>query len=207
MKEKMAIGGSIISAFTASLCCIGPLLFLALGIGGFTASRFFETWRPYLLGLTFSLLGVAFYRTYRKPEDACDEGKACSTGTPRIGKWNKIVLWVATVFVVAFAAFPYYAGSLSACLSRSQGNQAIASGTKGEASLKLPTVVIKVNEMTCGGCAGVVKASLEKVSGVKSAVVSFEKAEARVEYNPSEVTIEKLVEAIDQAGYKASLPK
>lgn len=207
MKEKLAIGGSIISAITASLCCIGPLVFVALGMGGFAASALFERLRPYFLGLTLGLLGLAFYVSYRKPKAACADGAVCATGSSKAARWNKIMLWSLTFLVIVFAAFPYYAGVLSSALARSPGHKTIASASKAEAPRKLSTVVIQVQGMTCGACAGIVKASLEKVSGVQSAAVSFEKAEAQVEYNSSQVAMEKLVEAINQTGYQASLPK
>ncbi len=61
-EERLAVGGAIITAFVASLCCIGPLLFVVLGLGAFGAAATFETARPYLLGLAVLLLAFGFYR-------------------------------------------------------------------------------------------------------------------------------------------------
>src|SRR2546422_2101164 len=103
-KQKAVIGASFMSAVAPSLCCIGPLVAVPLGASGFAASAVFEKWRPVFLGVTFVLLGLAWYLTYRKPKAACEEGSACATKP--VAKWNKVVLWVATLFVFAAAAFP-----------------------------------------------------------------------------------------------------
>src|SRR5438309_8020845 len=109
---KATLGGSILAAITASLCCIGPLVAVALGASGFAASAVFEKWRPVFLGVTFGLLALAWYLTYRKPKANCEEGSACATKS--VFKWNKVILWVATGFVLIAAAFP----SLSSAILR-----------------------------------------------------------------------------------------
>src|SRR6266849_529280 len=102
--QKATLGGSILAAITASLCCIGPLMAVALGAGGFAASALFEKWRPVFLGVTFALLELAWYLTYRKPKTMCAEGSVCASKP--VSKWNKVVLWFATAFVLVVAAFP-----------------------------------------------------------------------------------------------------
>src|SRR5437773_5756289 len=96
--QKATLGGSLLAAITASLCCIGPLVAVALGASGFAASAVFETWRPVFLGVTFALLALAWYLTYRKPRAACGEGSACTTQP--VSQWNKVILWFATAFVL-----------------------------------------------------------------------------------------------------------
>lgn len=66
-------------------------------------------------------------------------------------------------------------------------------------------VVIAVEGMHCGGCASGVKAMLKRTEGVISADVSYERKEAVVEYDPDRTTPEKIVEAINNMGYKASV--
>ena len=46
---------------------------------------------------------------------------------------------------------------------------------------------------------------MERLPGVKRAVVSREKEEARVEYDNGKITAEKLVAAIDRLGFQASV--
>src|SRR5229473_3100431 len=90
--QKATLGGSVLAAITASLCCIGPLVAVLLGASGFAASAVFEKWRPVFLVVTFALLALAWYLTYRKPKAACADGLACATKL--VSKWNKVVLWL-----------------------------------------------------------------------------------------------------------------
>ena len=65
-KISWILGGGLLAAFTAGLCCIGPPIFLALGLGSFTAAAFFEALRPVFLILTAVFLGWALYSVLRR---------------------------------------------------------------------------------------------------------------------------------------------
>jgi mercuric ion transport protein len=105
-----ASASSILSAFIASACCVGPLIFALLGIGGAGLLVKFEPYRPYFVAATFALLGTGFYLTYRKPKTApAAGGPECACPAPRANRAGKIMLWIATVLVVAFLSFPYLA--------------------------------------------------------------------------------------------------
>ncbi|HEX4644049.1 MAG TPA: mercuric transporter MerT family protein [Verrucomicrobiae bacterium] len=109
LKARWAIGGSVVTAITASACCIGPIAAAALGVGGFAASAVFEKWRPLFLLLTFGLLGAAWYAIYKKPR-ACRDSASCPASPA--SKWNRVSLWLATGFVLATAAFPAFSRAL-----------------------------------------------------------------------------------------------
>ena len=64
-------------------------------------------------------------------------------------------------------------------------------------------IKLKVQGMTCGHCQMTVKKALENVKGVKSAVVDLENNSALVNYKSDKVTVENLVLAVVDAGYKA----
>lgn len=72
-------------------------------------------------------------------------------------------------------------------------------------NVTLATASIRVEGMTCGGCAASVHQALAKREGVKSVEVSLEKKQAIVKYDPTKVTPEQLAEAINQTGFKAKL--
>jgi copper chaperone len=57
--------------------------------------------------------------------------------------------------------------------------------------------------MTCQGCVRSVTKALQGVDGVASVEVSLEQAEAKVSYNPREVSVERLKAAVDDAGYES----
>ncbi len=111
MKDKAFVGASLLAAVAASLCCVLPIVFALGGFAIVGASAFFESLRPYFLTATFVLLCVAFYLAYRKPKQVCEPGSACAR--PRVTRFGRIGLWIATVFVIASAAFPYYSGPVA----------------------------------------------------------------------------------------------
>ncbi|HTS55590.1 MAG TPA: heavy-metal-associated domain-containing protein [Burkholderiales bacterium] len=70
----------------------------------------------------------------------------------------------------------------------------------------MKTVTLKVNGMTCHGCARGVTRALQRVPGVVSAQVSLDNAQATVAFDPAQVTPAQLKAAVDEAGYTAILP-
>ena len=71
MKNKLAIT-SLLTAITASLCCITPVLAIIAGSSGIASTfSWIEPFRPYLIGLTILILGFAWYQKL-KPENEID---------------------------------------------------------------------------------------------------------------------------------------
>jgi Cu+-exporting ATPase len=58
-----------------------------------------------------------------------------------------------------------------------------------------------ITDMTCANCAETNESALESVPGVIDAEVNYATDEASVEYNPGDVSLESLYEAIEDAGY------
>lgn len=67
----------------------------------------------------------------------------------------------------------------------------------------METAVMKVGGMSCGGCASSVTNVLKAVPGVASAVVSLQKGEAMVSFDPAVANLAQLRGAIENAGYEA----
>ena len=107
----LASMGAVFAAFGASLCCVGPLLFVTFGVGAGLASTF-EPLRPLFTVLTVLGLGIGFYTVYgRKPraqaaDACCAPGDACAV--PRSRTREKAILWTATVLAVALWSFNYW---------------------------------------------------------------------------------------------------
>ncbi len=93
------------AALLAAACCLGPLLFAALGIGGAGLLLALQPYRPYFIGVTVALLGAGFFMAYRRPRSAV----GCACEYPRANRVGRILLWVATAIVAALLAFPYLA--------------------------------------------------------------------------------------------------
>lgn len=196
---------SIISAFIASICCVGPLVFALLGIGGAGLQVKFEPFRPYLIVVTFALLGLGFYFTYRKPRLAAAAGTAggpeCACPAPRATRAGKVMLWIATIFAVGFQSLPYIEARLFASGSTKASEQTPAEKTASD-----QTVALTVEGMTCASCTVVVRAALKNLDGVRDAQVSMSEKRALVEYEPAKVTPQQMVDAVNELGYRASLP-
>lgn len=76
----------------------------------------------------------------------------------------------------------------------------------GKFKVKEITNKVHIEGMTCGACVRRVKNALTKL-GVKEAKVSLKDKQATVTYDPEEVTISEMIDAVSRAGFKASLPR
>lgn len=84
---------------------------------------------------------------------------------------------------------------------------ASSAADKAAQSRPLEKVSLKVEGMTCGGCALGVKKTLEKQKGVHKAEVSLEKGQATVEVEKEKAKPEDLAAAVTKAGYKTTVLK
>ena len=109
--------GGLVAAFLASVCCIGPLVFAALGVGiggtGLLAGtagflKGLPPYRPWFIGLTVLMLGVSFYLASRKPTSACVPGSICA---PReTMRASRVLLWIVTAIALVLVLAPYWLG-------------------------------------------------------------------------------------------------
>ena len=195
MKDRAFVGASLLAAVAASLCCTLPLIAALAGISLAGVSGFFASWRPYLLGLTAALLALGFYFSYRKPTPApCEPGAACEH--PATGRYGRLGLWLATVFVVLFAAFPYYSPAV--------GRLLLAGRAQAVSSTPLQHVSFTVQGMSCPVCAQGVEYKLKAITGVQKAAVSYEQKKAEIDYDPRLVKLEQLEQPFQDAGFKAT---
>lgn len=190
----LAVGGSGLSALAASACCWIPLLLIAFGVSVGGVSAWFEQYRWLFLGLTAILLGTGFYFVYfRKPH--CAPGCACALPNLKLQRFSRVMLWMATIVVVATAAFPKYVGYL------------IPEDAPAQAAVPakhVATVSLGIEGMTCEACAIHVKNALVKVPGVLDVAVSYPDSNATISFDdttPPSATA--LASAVENAGYKA----
>ena len=64
-------------------------------------------------------------------------------------------------------------------------------------------VTIKIEGMSCGGCVKNVSSVLQALPGVADAQVSLAEACATVRYDPAQVSVQALREAVENAGFDA----
>jgi len=184
--SRWILTSGVFAGLAASLCCIGPLLSLSLGLGSFAASAWFAQWRPVLLAVTFVLLGLAWWLTYRRPKIDCADG-TCARPP---GKAARISLWLGTLVALGSAIYP----SLPA--ANHQINAAAV--TVGDAKLS-----VLIPSMDCPPCAAGIEASLSRAPGVKQAAVNYDTKAAILVYDPSVTNRDKLLALIDASGFPA----
>lgn len=71
-------------------------------------------------------------------------------------------------------------------------------------SQKILTGQFRIGGMTCAACVNSVEGILSKLPGVKRAVVALTTSLGEVEYDPSAISKEEIVNAIEDAGFDAS---
>ena len=195
MKERSLAIGSTLTAFLASLCCLGPLLLGGAGLGAVLVATFAPL-RPYFLAASAILLAGGFYFVYHKPKaaEAC-AGETCApeSGTRRLAK---PLLWLATLAVAALAFFPSYGVKLV-------GKPAAAVAPISSATLQ--TAELKITGMDCPVCSGVIQRKLLETPGVVKAEVRYPAGSATVQFNPSQTDTTKLIAAVKDTGYEAAV--
>ena len=182
----LTLTGSVFVGIAASLCCIGPLVALSLGLGSFAASAWFAQWRPVLLGVTFVLLGLAWYLTYRRPKTDCADG-SCARPPSKVARTS---LWLGTLVALAAAIYP----ALPA--ANHQINAAVVASSDAKLSVLIPS-------MDCPPCAAGIEATLGRAPGVKQAVVNYDNKQADLVYDSTVTSRDKLLALIDASGFPA----
>jgi mercuric ion transport protein len=105
-RESMV--GGVLAAVGASLCCVVPLVLLALGIGGAWIANLtaLEPYRPVFIGLTVMFVVLAYRRLY-VAAPACAPGEACAD--PVTLNRQRNVFWVVVVLLAGLVAVPWLA--------------------------------------------------------------------------------------------------
>ncbi len=69
----------------------------------------------------------------------------------------------------------------------------------------MKNIIIKIKGMGCQNCVNAVTESLNELDGVSKVNVSLEKESAEVEFDESKINSEKMIEAIKELEYEASI--
>jgi copper chaperone len=62
-------------------------------------------------------------------------------------------------------------------------------------------LTLKVNGMSCGHCVNSIEGSVGNLKGVEFVKVHLDTGKVDVEFNPSDVSLSKIKETIDDQGY------
>ncbi len=102
----LAVGG--LAAILASTCCLGPLVLVAVGLGGAWIGNLtkLEPYRPLFIAVALVALFFAWRRIYR-PAEKCLPGEVCAL--PQSKRLYKVLFWVVAGLVLIALSFPYIA--------------------------------------------------------------------------------------------------
>ncbi len=98
---------AILAAVGASLCCVGPLVLVALGISGAWIAQLtaMEPYRPLFIALTLIFLALAFRKLYLLPRRCSTDQPCADDAVQRHQRW---LFWIASIGLLALLTFPYY---------------------------------------------------------------------------------------------------
>ena len=105
---KSSLVAGVLTAIGASVCCVGPLALLTLGIGGAWIANLtaLEPLRPWFIAATLLFVALAFRRLYVHPQ-VCQPGAACAE--PIVLKRQRLIFWVVTLALLALLSVPWLA--------------------------------------------------------------------------------------------------
>lgn len=108
-RKTLFAAGGFIGAILASVCCVGPLVLLTLGISGAWIGTLtaFEPYKPIFAVIAIAFIGLGFRQVYFKSKPTCEEGSYCSR--PESALITKTALWLATVLVVLALTINWWA--------------------------------------------------------------------------------------------------
>ncbi|MFT6053348.1 MAG: copper chaperone CopZ [Roseivirga sp.] len=191
--EKQLIRTALLTAITASLCCITPVLALIAGTSGIASTfSWIDPFRPYLIGLTILVLAFAWYQKL-KPQKEID----CECDTDEKPKFiqSRKFLGIVTVFAIVMLAFPYYSGVFYPNTEK----QIIVID-----KLDIKTTEFKISGMTCASCEEHVNHEVNKLHGIVISKASYENGNAIIEFDKTKTNETEIEKAINLTGYKVT---
>ncbi|MCB2411014.1 mercuric transport protein MerTP [Hymenobacter lucidus] len=198
-KPGSLAGTGLLVALTASLCCITPLLVIVGGLGG-VASTFawLEPLRPYLMALTVSVLGFAWYQQLQPAIAAADDCGCSVPAKPSLVQ-SRGFLTTVTALAALLLTFPYYGSQLYP-----------PAATKPLTAASVAPVWLtnsyRLGGMTCEACARHVEHDVQQLPGVQSVQVSYEQGTAQVRFDAAVTPVAQVEAAINGTGYTVLNP-
>lgn len=104
---KVTLVGGAVAAILSSLCCLGPLVLVTVGISGAWIGNLatLEPYRPVFIGVALVCMAFAYRQIYRAPAaQACEPGTLCAL--PQTHRLYKRMFWVVSALVLAALTFP-----------------------------------------------------------------------------------------------------
>jgi len=188
MKAKQA---GILAVILGSICCIGPLLLVAIGVG--SGAVFIGRYHWFFIIAAMAVLTWAWAK-YLREKTVCD----CEDKPMGGRRSAMLTLLITTVLVLGFAGLNISRYVFAGTPVVAQTQTHLANG--------LNRIVVSVEGLSCVTCEIPVRHALRRIDGVKAAYVSSATKSATVDYEPAKTNPGQLVAAINSTGYRAALP-
>src|SRR5882762_10126425 len=188
MKTQIAL--SVLTALSASMCCITPVLAIMAGTSSLATSLdWLEPFRPYFISGSIVTLGFAWFQALnvKKGENCC---------APQWRKsffHSKVFLGIITIFSFLLIAFPSY----SKFFFQNSASQVVQEQTKNK------RIELSVSGMTCPSCELHIESEVKKLPGISTVKASYEKGSTTVEYDEQKIKTDKIIAAVNGIGYHA----
>lgn len=182
--DKKACGMGIQAGIIASLCCIIPLVLIISGLASASITLKFVQYKPYFIGLSIIFLAGSLWYLFRKQKKVC-----CPPEKKLDRKWfimTAVGFHILTFAVLLYVLMPNISPFLYNVFSRK---------TEVQNNSSLPQFNLKISGMTCSSCATGIEYSLENLSGVTQAEVSFYSGQGTIIYDPNKISPKEILES------------
>lgn len=190
-----ALKWGILSAFLASLCCIGPLVLVLLGAGSASTALAIGYNKPYFLIFGLAVLIIGFSFLYRK-----------SCNTTKLSKKQQVFIFGGSFLVAALLYYLLTSVIVPIVAPRVYQSRSVLKILSSFSNSKLHKATFAIDGMWCTGCAVAAENALKEKAGIVNAAVGFKKnleGVGEVIYNPEEIGLEEIVKAVEP--YKAKV--
>ena len=179
------ITAALVSILPHSICCGVPILLIALGLGGLSASSFLSQYHYFFttVGILSLVYGVfVYWRNYHRRSCSCHSH--CKTSQ-------------RCAFCLLFFAFALQAGM--AAYFWTTANASPAEYENAE-TLSENQLLFQLDGLHCPGCAAQMEHEALQLEGIESVDVVFSKKMMTLETTSTDVNLERLVEKLESFG-------
>lgn len=177
----------VLASFFASLCCVGPLVAVSLGLGGVGLAAFFGKYHWFWMALAAAMLTAGWIRYRRESKHACADG--CDLAG---GRRTRNVLLTASIVLAFFAAVN---AKTYIARSATPGADSTAAGE---------TAVIQVEGMVCYTCEIALKSAVKSLPGILAVDANANEKRATVRFDPKLTTRPEIEAKINETGYRVT---
>jgi len=161
------------------LCCVGPIIPVLLGIGGASVLLGLDQFKPVFIVMGLIVLaGTSWYAVRHRRQ-------CCATRN----RTREIQL-VSLIFGIGILSYTVLQYGVIPALSQT-ASQKISAETQAKTSSQLATlesISMKIEGMTCAGCAVGVQKVLVDSPGIVAAKVDWKTGKANIQYQPDKTS-------------------